>query len=142
MDWRSVFDLLLVPSLFNGNQDVRGASIEGIVKLDHFVGNGQIRSFVESDYIQNLKPNIRQQILQRMGAPTPNTQQQEERRLPQSPRSILKKPLPRRITEKEKAAEEGTYGSEDDEENNAGKSPSPQAKSLKSARNSNKSNFK
>ena len=55
-----MFDLLLVPSLFNGNQDVRGASIEGIVKLDHFVGNGEIRSFVDSDYIQNLKPNIRQ----------------------------------------------------------------------------------
>jgi len=60
MDWRSMFDLLLVPSLFNGNQDVRGASIEAIVKLAHFVGNGEIRSFVESDYIQNLKPNIRQ----------------------------------------------------------------------------------
>jgi hypothetical protein len=60
--YKDFMDRILIPSLSNGSADVRGASINSIVKLNQLVGNNQIRNTMQG---LNLKPNIKQNILNR-----------------------------------------------------------------------------
>jgi len=63
-DWRVVFNKLVAPSLFNSNADVRMIAVEVILLLFR-LGGEEVKDMVRN--IEDIRPNILNMILQRMG---------------------------------------------------------------------------
>ena len=61
-DWKEVFNLILAPSLFHSNNDIRVLAIEIIIALYEMIGE-EVK--VEVNNLENLKPNLLQQINER-----------------------------------------------------------------------------
>lgn len=61
--WTDVFEFLVAPSLFHSNNDIRVVAIEIIVALYQMIGE-DVRLAVNN--LENLKPNLLQQINERL----------------------------------------------------------------------------
>lgn len=61
--WTDVFELLVAPSLFHSNNDIRVVAIEIIVALYQMIGE-DVKIAINS--LENIKPNLLQQINERL----------------------------------------------------------------------------
>lgn len=60
--WQEVFEILLIPSLFHSNNDIRMVAIEIVIALYQLLGN-EIKVFINE--LENIKPSLLQQINER-----------------------------------------------------------------------------
>lgn len=61
--WTDVFELLVAPSLFHSNNDIRVVAIEIIVALYQMIGE-DVKVAINN--LENIKPNLLQQINERL----------------------------------------------------------------------------